>query len=337
MASKPRARRGYGVLIGLVLSTIGICAVTGWLLIQSFQANRQVPFGVLSGATVSTLVELDGDRAYPESITVGNDGYLYSGSFCTGEIWRIDPADGTLETWLPAGSGIEAVSGMAFAEDGTLYIVDRLDCDPRRGGASLKRILPDQTVEDWGEVTNDEILNSLVFDRDGRLFATDTQLGQVRVYDAEGKPTIWWELPNDPREPLPTGITYDAALHSMIVADSNNGSIYRIAIDDEGLPGAVELIYQSSQRSYDGITLDERGLVIFTAYDNGEVMRLERDGSTTTLARNFRNPSDVAVIGDRIFITNFDSISLTPILSIVFDPSLPFTIDVIDLSSTTDE
>lgn len=323
-------RRPYVLFGGCAAAVVLICIISVLLFARTYQTNRRIPFTELPGVTVTTLIELKGDRAYPEAITVGPDGYLYSGSFCTGEIWRISP-QGELEIWLPTHSGIHAVSGMAFAPDGTLYVADRGDCDPRKGISSLKRVLPDKTVEPWGAVSEDEILNGLTFDREGRLYAADTQLGEVRRYNENGEGQVWWELPANPNDPLPTGIKYDPASHAILVTDTNNGTLYRISIEENGEVGQADTLYNQSGRSLDGLTLDDEGRIIFTSFDNNEVVRLEADGRTTRLAKNFREPSDVAFLDGRVYVTNFDSLSLAPFISLLIDPSLPFTIDVIDL------
>ncbi len=328
--------RAYMPFIILIIAGMAICLVSAALIVRSFQGERREPFiGDLPGTTVTTLAELPGDDAYPEAITLGPDGYLYSGSFCTGEIWRISP-EGALESWLAADSGIGAVSGMAFSPEGVLYVADRGACDPRSGVSSLKRVTPAGEVEDWGEVTEDEIINSLAFDDDGRLYATDTQLGQIRRYDAEGAFSIWWEVPNDPNTARPTGLVYDAARTAFVVADSNNGIIYQVGLTPDGDTGDISVLYEDDRRALDGLTLDDAGRVIFTSYDNARVMRLNEDGRAIILAQNFREPSDVAFLNHRVYVTNFDSVSLAPLIGWVLAPSLPFTIDVIDLSGTQD-
>ncbi|HLA45008.1 MAG TPA: SMP-30/gluconolactonase/LRE family protein, partial [Aggregatilineales bacterium] len=310
------------LVVGFILAVIFICGATIWLVLGSFATERRDPFTDIPGVTVETLVELEGDRAYPEAITVGLDAYLYSGSFCTGELWRISPG-GELEIWLPSGSGINAASGMAFAPDGTLYIVDRDDCDPRRSISKLKRVLSDKTVEDWGETGSEEILNGLAFDMNGVLYATETHHGQVRTYDENGASVIWWELPVE--ESLPTGITYDAENNAILVADSRHGTIYRILIDSDGSAGAVSVLFEDQDHALDGLTLDNEGNIIFTSFDNHEVVRLETNGKMTVLARDFREPSDVAYLDGRIYVTNFDGVSLAPVISLIIDPALPFS------------
>jgi sugar lactone lactonase YvrE len=327
-------RSNYLTFAGFILAALAICFVSAVLILRSFQGERKEPFPAQEGVTVETLVELPGDRAYPEAITLGTDGYLYSGSFCTGELWRIS-SQGELEVWLKADSGIASASGMAFDSDGILYIVDHGNCDPRHSVSSLKRVLPDKTVETWGTVGEDVILNGLAFDSNGVLYATDTQRGEILSFDNQGSAAVWWELPSQPNDALPTGITYDPNTNALVIADSGNGVIYRVAIGEDGQAGTVQTIFERSQRALDGLTLDDQGRVIFTSFDDDRVLRLEPSGETTILARDFRDPSDVVYLDGRIYVTNFDGVSLAPFVSLILDPSLPFTIDIIDLTDMT--
>lgn len=328
-----RMRRLNLSVIGLfVVSLLAICGLSFYLLVNSIQGERREPKTNIVGVKVETLVELEGDKAYPESLTIGPDGNIYSGSFCTGEIWRLTP-QGDIETFVEADSGIGAVSGMAFSPDGDLYVVDRLECDPRKSTSALKKITPDGTVSDFGKASDNEILNSLIFTPDGVLYVTETQLGEIRVFTPDGQARTWWELPevggDDAR---PTGLTYDPTIHALVVADSSSGTVYRISITPEGQPGEVTELYHQSQHELDGLTLDDRGNLILTLFDSSEVALLDRAGNFTILAENFREPSDVAYQDGRIYVTNFDPVSLAPVVSLLIDPSLPFTIDVIDLS-----
>lgn len=325
-------RFNLGVIGLFVVSIVAICGLSAYLVINSLQGERREPKTNILGVKVDTLVELEGDKAYPESLTIGPDGNIYAGSFCTGELWRITP-DGEIETFIKKDSGIGAVSGMAFSPDGSLYVVDRVDCDPRKSTSKLKKIAADGTISDFGKVTEDEILNSLVFTPDGLLYATDTQLSEVRVYTPDGQGQTWWEVPEQGTDDArPTGLAYDEANNALLVADSSSGTIFRVSITPEGEPGEVTELYHQSQHELDGLTLDDSGNLIFTIYDSGEVAMLETNGTFTILAENFREPSDVAYQDGRIYVTNFDPVSLAPVVGFLIDPSLPFTIDIIDIT-----
>lgn len=325
---KRRRLRFWGMLL---LAVVAICGITLFLIRQALQGERREPRPVLEGVAVYTLEELPGKKAYPDALTIGPDRNIYVGSFCTGEIWRLTP-EGTRSTFVGAGK-IKAVAGLAFAPNGWLYVADRGDCDPRRGVSKLKRISPDgKTIEQIGRIDEEDIPNALAFDRDGVLYITDTQHSNIRRLNQGGILETWWELPSEDEKALPTGLVYDAANDAFFVADTANGTIYRVGIDGESRqPLPEEILYQEGERELEGLALDDQGRLIFTLFDVNKVARRESDGSIIILAENFREPSEVAYLDERIYVTNFDGISLAPVLGWLIDPSLPFTVDVIDL------
>jgi sugar lactone lactonase YvrE len=330
-ATKNR-RRFFSVMLFFLVALLIICGLTVLLIRSAFNTDRREPVAVLEGVVVDTLVELPGEKAYPGAITVGPDGNIYAGSFCTGDIWQITPT-GEFETWASSDdTGIGAVSGMIFAPDGSLYVIDRRDCDPRRGQGEIKRISADgQAVEQIGDLDNDEVPHSITFDQNGVLYFTDTQRGTIIKLNDLGEFETWWELPKVNDETQPTGIAYDAVTDDIIVADTSAGLIYRLDFDAERGPMLLATLYTADERELDGLTVDDLGRVIFTIFDTHKVARIELNGETTILAEDFREPSDVAYADGAVYVTNFDSISLAPVVSFLIDPSLPFTIDKIQL------
>lgn len=327
-----RQRRILGVTLFFVVSLIFICGLTALLIRSAFNTERRESKAVLAGASSDTFVELPGDRAYPGALTIGPDGNIYAGSFCTGDIWQITPA-GERTTWVKGGSKtIEAASGMAFAPDGSLYVIDRKDCDPRRGQGQIKRISADgQTVEQIGKLDNDEIPHSITFDKDGVLYFTDTQRGTILKLNEAGEYETWWILPEVSNEVQPTGLAYDAVTDDIVVADTAAGIVYRIDFEADRSPKLLGTVYSEDDRELDGLTIDDLGRVIFTIYDTNKVARIELNGEITVLAEDFREPSDVAYLDNTVYVTNLDSVSLAPVISFLVDPSLPFTIDKITL------
>jgi sugar lactone lactonase YvrE len=325
-------RRRSMVVVGFfVVSLLAICGLTLFLLRNALQGPRREPKAVLEGATVHVLAELPGDRAYPAALAIGPDGNVYVGSFCTGDIWQITP-EGELEPWFDGANGIGAVSGMAFGPDGSLYVIDREDCDPRKSGGQIKRISPDgQTVEGIGKLGRDEVPYKVTLDSDGALYFTDSQRGEVLRRMPGGEYETWWELPGSGGDPRPTGLAYDPATDDMIVADTAAGAIYRLDFSPERTPVLLARLYAQDDRDLDGLTVDDLGRVIFTILDTNKVARLEPDGTLTVLAEDFRQPSDVGYLNGAVYVTNFDSFSLAPLVGLLIDPSLPFTVDVIEL------
>lgn len=326
------------IIFFMGLFTVGIVVVCGFtvFLIRESLSSRREPEIVLDGATVETFVELPGDDAHPLRIIVGPDDDLYVGSFCTGVIWQITP-EGERSTWYD-GDDIKAAGGMAFDDDGNLYVADRGDCDPRQGTSRLKRISADgSTVDTIEGIGDDDIPNDIVVDpTTNTVYFTDTQNSSVRYIDADGGISAWWELPEvDDLTPRPTGLEYDPINDALIIADTASGTIYRVSFDQDRQPlNPPQVIYQNNDRDLDGLTITDDGEVIFTMFNVNKVARLV-DQSGFVIAEEFREPSDVAFLNDRIFVTNFDGVGLAPIIGFFVSPSLPFTVDVITLPEET--
>lgn len=314
----------------IIILLVVVCGFVVFLIRDSFD-ERSEPRAVLDGADVHSLVELNDEDAYPKAITVGADGNLYVSGYCSGKIWQITP-EGDLTTWYD-GAQIGAASGIAFTANGDLYVADRGDCDPRNGTASLKRISADgQTVETIAGVGRDDLPNFMTVDKTDTVFFTDNQNGAIYSIDAEGTMQTWWDMPEtDDQEPLPTGIAYDAITDTLLIAETNSGSIFRVQFDSNRQPlMPQETIYQNDDRELDGLTLDEAGNVVVTLINVHKVARI-MDGTAIIIAEDFRQPSDVVYLNNALYVTNFDGVSLAPIISFFVSPSLPFTVDVVEL------
>ncbi len=186
-------------------------------------------------------------------------------------------------------------------------------------------------VEQIGKLDNDEIPHSITFDKDGVLYFTDTQRGTILKLNEASEYETWWILPEVSDETQPTGLAYDAVTDDIVVADTAAGIVYRIDFEADRSPKLLGSIYSEDDRELDGLTIDDLGRVIFTIYDTNKVARIELNGEITILAEDFREPSDVVYLNNAVYVTNLDSISLAPVVGLLVDPSLPFTIDKITL------
>ena len=321
-----------------IIAIVLICGVTVLLIRSALMSDRREPNAVMPGVTVRSFSELPGDRAYPEAITIGPDRNIYVGSFCTGDIWQITP-EGERELWSKGGEDrIRAASGMIFGPDGSLYVADHGDCNPRRSTSSLKRISADgEIVEVIGNINENDIPNSLAFDSEGILYLTDTQNGTIRRLNEEEQFVTWWVLPDINKDARPTGLSYDASTDTLIVADTNSGSIYRLGFTDNREPSPEQLIYRNDSRELDGLAVDENGRIYVTIFNQNEVAVLRADESgLDVLAEDFREPSDIAYLDGILYVTNFDSLSLAPLLGLIVDPALPFSVDAIELAVSSE-
>ncbi|PJF39389.1 MAG: hypothetical protein CUN55_14480, partial [Phototrophicales bacterium] len=288
-----RRRNASFVIAFLVVVLLLICGLTLVLIRGTISGTRREPKPVLAGVIVETFVELPGKRAYPDSITIGPDGNLYVSSYCEGDIWRITP-DGQLDVYFDGDDGIGAASGLAFAPDGMLYVIDGGDCSPRKWSATLKRIAPEtKTVERVTNIGTEDLPNALAFDADGNLYVSDSRTGAIRRLEGENFIT-WWDAPS--RDASLTGLAYDFVNNGLVTADTENGILYRVPIMPDGTAGNPQVLVDNTDIELDGLTVDDRGRVFFTQYNLNQVAMYQPESGVTILAKDFRQPSDIAYL-----------------------------------------
>jgi sugar lactone lactonase YvrE len=143
----------------------GILALPGRRIIADAGANAVVESTVLDwwrrgrDRTLAVLPTTSfGGQPVPTTVVQGPDGYLYVGQLTgapffrgSANIYRIPPHGGTPEVYL---GGLTAIVDIAFAQDGTLYVVEIASglvpgpgADPGVGNGRLKRRLPGGPVE----------------------------------------------------------------------------------------------------------------------------------------------------------------------------------------------
>lgn len=303
------------------------------LLLISFTINTQPraeAVAVVDAVTVGQFVELPGDEAYPASIA-GSDTRIYTGSYVTGAVYEIE-LDGTVRTLPDTEELIGSVTGITVSPDGTLYVLDRLTSNPRSAGGVLWRFRPGSTPEQLPGFAEDETGLSSPDDvlalPDGRVLVTDRGRREIIAYDAEGNASVFWSAPEDDTDLSPTGLAYDSANDAIILTDSSDERrVYRIALETQETTLLYTYDGNDDAPLFDGVAIADDGVIYIAALEGG-IVEL-RDGVYTQIATNFRGASDVALLADRLYVTNFDSAS---IVSPLQEPQLPFALDVIELN-----
>ncbi|MCS7071794.1 MAG: hypothetical protein NZM00_09830, partial [Anaerolinea sp.] len=204
----------FSILIGFILGLIGLTLL---LIGESFAAApRQQGQALVPEVTVRQFAALPDDDAYPPALAVGPDGAVYTGSFATGAMWRIEP-DGTVGPELPGTrETIGAFMGAVVASDGTLIVIDQGDTDPRTIGGALWRVDPvSGTVTPFTTFTPEDgwaAPNDITIDAQGRVYVSDAGRNQIYRFETDGSGgTVWWVAPvitGEPRVAI-TGLTYD--------------------------------------------------------------------------------------------------------------------------------
>lgn len=323
----------WGIMIGGVLALV---LLTVWLIFGSINSqDDRDPVALAEGVSITTYAQLPGDDVYPAALAVRrSDGALLTGSFKTGAIWTIS-ADGTVSEIPGTRDAIGAVSGLTVAADGTMYIVDQEDADPRSSGGDVKKLAPDGTITVFATINDVRGFLSpddITVDPSGNVYVTDRGRDEVWRFNPDGGgAVVWWTSPQvaGVTEYAPTGLAYDIAHEAILITDSSLNSIYRVSLDG----ATTETLYQHGDRPnapvFDGITAAPDGTIYVAALAQDGIARLDGD-TLTYIAGLFRGPSDVdySPTTNALYVNNFDSGALVvPGLT----PRLPFTIDVINL------
>lgn len=331
----PRGQRILAFILlfgGALLALVGVTTLLIVLTLNAGGRNQSV--SLADGVTVREFATLLDDDAYPAAVAAAADGKVYTGSYVTGAVWVIN-ADGSVSELPDTRGMIGAVSGLAAAPDGSLYVVDQEDASPVTLGGRVWRITPDGMIRDF-VVTPDErgfvLLDDVTLDSAGNVYVSDRGRGEVWRFAPDGSAgEAWWAAPApesaDDTRYAPTGLAYDPVNNAIIVTDSNRSAVFRVNLDGQ----TSEIIYEHGSREFppvfDGVTVAPDGTLYLAALEQNGIATL-RGGELEYIAGSFRGASDVDYANGRLYVTNFDSFSL---VVAAVRPRLPFAIDVIEL------
>jgi serine/threonine protein kinase, bacterial len=298
------------------------------ILISVNTAGRTAGVGLESNVTVTQFVALPDDDSYPSAVTVASDGTVYTGSYATGAVWKIT-SGGEISEIAGTRDSIGSVVGLTTAPDGTLYILDRENSDPRTSGGKIWRLQSTlETFATISDVTGFVSPTDITLDAQGNVYVADRGRKEVWRFNPDGTNGVpWWFVGENEVGTLPTGLAFDAANNAILITDSELNRVYRVGVDS-GYPG--EIIYSFSSvvnhPGFDGLTVAPDGQIYIAALSQNGIVRF-KEGEISYIAGTFRGSSDVAAAPDgRLYVANFDSAAL--VLPGV-QPQLPFGIDVI--------
>jgi len=311
-----------------VLVAITVLLIRGTLT----PSERSLGTALSKDVVVSQFAALPDDDAYPAALAVTSDGRVYTGSYKTGKLWVITPK-GEVSPVAAKGEALHAITGLTVAPDGSLYIVDQTDADPRTDGGDVKRMTADGTITTFAKIADAKGFVSpddVTLDSAGNVYVSDRARAEVWRFNPDGTGGVaWWTPPK--LEGLdhyaPTGLAYDASKNTILITDSINDTLYRVPVD---AADRSELLYWHKSRpnppGFDGLTVTPSGVIYIAALGQRGIARLDGE-NLTYIAGLFRGPSDVDYAApDKLYVTNWDQFSLAVSAS---KPSLPFALDVI--------
>lgn len=334
------------ILLGIALAIAITLGVMAWI---ARNTPRLTPVALVPSVQVEEYALLPDDDAYPASVTVGQGGTIYSGSYVTGAIWAVDTSRNARE--IPnTRERIGAVSALTTAPDGSIYVLDRIT-PLEVSGARVWRIAPDNTLtlllDYTGEQANTlQLPHDIAVDRDGRIYITDR--GRTRDHDivwrvdTDGTGSTWWvpQPVEGARGYEPTGLAYDPNAHVLYISDGFLDILYRVPINDDGSADETTVLFdrrfgnEPTAPGFNGLTVTEEGVVYVAGLGNNKVGKYDPNaGIMTYLAGNYRGAADVAYdfLTQRLFVANWDQRSLLPevifLIAVELDPHLPFSID----------
>jgi len=212
----------------------------------------------------------------PEGVAVAPDGDLYvtnryyQGGLRFGELLKVDAAGNTRLVTTFEGTPVQATGllGLAVDRDGNVFAALDNRIPTSHGvwkvSANGKKV---------GRLPGSDQIpfpNGLTFDQAGNLYVSDSALGQIWRLPADGSSDIalWAQdaalapYPFDPFGfPMPgaNGIAY-CAPNLLYVANTEQGTICRVTIANDGSAGAVDVIAAGYLLlTVDGIAVDAQG------------------------------------------------------------------------------
>ncbi|RMG81514.1 MAG: hypothetical protein D6712_16125 [Chloroflexi bacterium] len=324
---------GGGVLI-LIIITL--------MLVNNSPRNEGT--SLLDYVTVEEYATLPDDNAYPATLTIASDGTLYTGSYVTGTVWRIPPAENGLggeAIEIPSTrSNIGSVVGLYLRDDGKLLVLDRIDYEPGQGGGILWEVDNGGAVVLFAQFPDvaDVSVNDITGDDAGNLYITDRS-GDViwRIESGSHEPQVWWTAPyvEGDKEAEISALAYDATNQALLVTDVGRDIIYRVPLSAAEPQSATDILYKysgvdSEAPGLEGIDVAADGRIFVAALGVNKVYELV-NGELSYIAENFRGVSDVVIGPDgRLYVTNWNQFSL---LVGALTPRLPFGLDVITINA----
>ncbi len=287
--------------------------------------------------TVVTFNPVAGE--FPEGLAIDKTGDIYVSLVGPVDEIRAFSPDGTQSTIAHFAVPGFGPLGIATDASGTVYVAVASFEAATQG---VYRVRSDGTSQRLTGTGGIQFPNGLAFDHRGNLYATDSILGAVWRIQRGGPAVIWFQSPllegnGAAGLGVPLGANGIAFRNNEIIVSNTEGArLVNIPVQPDGSAGSPTVMAEGAALfGADGIALDVHGDVFVAVNPQSMLLRVENDGSITSLAAaadGLNNPASLAFgtgMGNRksLFVTNFAVFSSSPTPALlkvaVGEPGLP--------------
>jgi sugar lactone lactonase YvrE len=277
------------------------------------------------------VMDLDPSSAGPsmifESITADSQGRLYLADRVNGALWQVDPATGSKShvASIPIRQVNDAEpirpdpGGLLFDAQGNLLIASAPFSEVLRvPAAELNPAAPGRART---FATGTQGANSLVFDRQGRLYISGGNTGNIyRVGPGGGEAEVVAKIGTFTRAVAPDGFMQSVVANglafdpsgTLLVADTSRGSVWKVALGSDGSAAAPEQLAASQLlEGIDGLTFDPAGTLWGAVNEQNQLVTISPEGEVTLRFKNdaagpLEFPAAIVFTGGSGYVVNFD-------------------------------
>jgi hypothetical protein len=218
--------------------------------------------------------------SFVENLVVDPAGTIFATIHPAGEIRRVAP-DGTESLYVTLPTPLAGITldgaGNLFVSGGT----------PGIAGGVIWRVSPTGVTERWLDLPEAMFLNGITPALGGGMLVVDSILGRVwRFETTRQAATVWLEdarltpLPGIQGLPGVNGIKRFGARFAL--SNTTRATIFATSADAHGSAGPLEILAETLRA--DDIAFDAMGALYCTTHMHHSLVRLDPDGTRTTLA-----------------------------------------------------
>ena len=302
--------------------------------------------GSAATRAASPVIELPGDRAFPESITSAPDGTLYVSSLASGGVFRVRPEQSQAEPWIKPGAydSRSTFGVLADMNSHTLWVCSNdasalgvpgpssvkgsflKGFDLRTGEGKISTALPGPRT----------LCNDMVVGPDGSVYVTNSFAPEILLLPPGGQQLEVW-LTDPQFAPPKEGAGLDGIAFggdgNLYVNTFTPGELFRIDVKD-GAAAKVTKLKTSRPLSHPDGHRVLQGNQFLMIEGGGSLDRVTVTGDSATIETvkdGFVQPTSVTRVGDTAFVSEGQLSSLA-YKAKGEAPRLPFRVYAVPLS-----